>query len=73
MIPIDKANKLVNDMLDILYAEGSFSFKHVLYNKAKECAVQVVFELMKDCPAVKQDYYNEVIFEIHRLRYDERI
>ena len=71
MIPIDKANKLVNDMLTILYAEGSFSFKHVLYTKAKDCAVQVVFELMKECPAVKQEYYKEVLYEIHRLRYEE--
>ena len=52
MTPKEKARKLVSDMLDKLYADGSFSFKRILRVKAIECAKVTVEEMILNDPCL---------------------
>ncbi len=71
MTATEEANDLVEGFLNILYAEGSFSFKHILYEKAKQCAIFMIHKLMQDCTEEKKEYYKEVIVKIYGLRYEK--
>jgi hypothetical protein len=70
MTVTEEANELVEEFLSILYAEGSFSFKHILYEKAKQCAIITIHKLMQDCTEEKKEYYKEVIVKIYGFRYE---
>lgn len=59
MTPKEQAEKLVNDMLDLLYDNGSLSFKRVLYGRAKLCALRAVDEISKCTKYEKQKFEND--------------
>jgi len=42
----EKAEELVDKMLESLYDNGSLSFKRILYDKAKQCALIAVDEIL---------------------------
>jgi hypothetical protein len=42
MTPKEKAEELVNKLLESLYDNGSLSFKRILFAKAKQCALIAV-------------------------------
>ena len=46
MTPQEKAEELVNKLLESLYDNGSLSFKRILFGKAKECALIAVDEII---------------------------
>jgi hypothetical protein len=74
MTPKEKAEELVNTILDKLYNDGSLSFKRILYAKAIECALIAVDEILhslsyKMSSNIEElDYYNEVRQEILKLK-----
>lgn len=70
MTATEEASDLVEGFLNILYAEGSFSFKHILYEKAKQCAIITIYKLMQDCTEEKKEHYKKVIVKIYGLRYE---
>jgi hypothetical protein len=81
MTPKQKAEELVNKLLESLYDNGSLSFKRILYSKAKQCALIAVEEmisqmlsLMKvfnedrsEFEAIELDYLTKVKQEIEKL------
>lgn len=71
MTPKEKAKKLVDEMLESLYDNGSLSFKRILYAKAKECALITVDELIyshsQDTTDNQFYYWKEVKQEIEKL------
>jgi hypothetical protein len=46
MTPKEKAEELVNKLLESLYDNGSLSFKRILFAKAKQCALIAVDEII---------------------------
>jgi len=76
MTPKEKADELVDKLLESLYDNGSLSFKRILYHKAKQCALIAVDEVL-DCLNINHDnvyfynpeyeYYKEVKKEIEEL------
>ena len=46
MAPKEKAIELIDKMLESLYDNGSLSFKRILYDKAKQCAIIAVDEIL---------------------------
>lgn len=46
ILPKDKANELVNTMLDKLYDNGGLSFKRILHTRVVECAKVLVDEML---------------------------
>jgi hypothetical protein len=76
MTPKEKAEELVNTILDKLYNDGSLSFKRILYAKAIECALITVDEIQK-LPNIgynhnrdesQYDYWQEVKQQIEKLK-----
>ena len=78
--PKEKAEELVEKILESLYDNGSLSFKRILYNKAKQCALIAVDEIIKSNPCYEDAdrggnfmwndntyYYQEVKQEIEKL------
>ena len=80
--PKEKAEDLVSTFLDKLYNNGSLSFKLILHEKAIECAIIAVNEILKiqTLRSTKMDakmdrysesdsvqYWNEVLEEINKL------
>ena len=72
----DKAKQLVNTFLESLYDNGSFSFKKILYAKAKQCALIAVDEILTyqpyDIYTIEQcnnvnNYWKQVKTEINNL------
>jgi hypothetical protein len=70
--PKEKAEELVNKLLESLYDNGSLSFKRILYSKAKQCALIAVDEILN---VIDRDmnyqnvysFYLEVKEEIEKL------
>jgi hypothetical protein len=46
MTPQEKAEQLVNKLLESLYDNGSLSFKRILFEKSKQCALIAVEEII---------------------------
>lgn len=76
--PQEKAEVLVNEVLETLYDNGSLSFKGILYSKAKECALITVkrineaidFDWMEVQNLESQHrYYDDVEQEIKKLEW----
>jgi hypothetical protein len=68
MTPKEKAKELVDKMLESLYDNGSLSFKRILYDKAKQCALIAVDELIDNCENIFDvEYWQEVKQEIDKL------
>jgi hypothetical protein len=74
MTPKEKAKELVDKMLESLYDNGSLSFKRILYDKAKQCALIAVDEILyvlNEIDSTEQWnaswFYNEVKQEIDKL------
>jgi len=73
MTPKEKAEELVNTILDKLYNDGSLSFKRILYAKAIECALITVDEIINTgllegtTTGVLKKYWKEVKQEIQNL------
>jgi len=66
----EKAKELVNKMLESLYDNGSLSFKRILYDKAKQCALIAVDEIMSALEYLDDDseiFWFEVKKEILNL------
>jgi hypothetical protein len=74
MTPKEKAEELVNTILDKLYNDGSLSFKRILYAKAIECALITVDEIINTgllegtTTGVLKKYWKEVKQEIKKLK-----
>jgi hypothetical protein len=64
--PKEKAEELVNKLLESLYDNGSLSFKRILFGKAKQCALIAVDEILS-IQVVKNGYWQEVKQEIEKL------
>ena len=62
----EKANELVDKMLESLYDNGSLSFKRILFAKAKQCALIAVDEVL-NIGCVEVPYWQEVKQEIEKL------
>ena len=62
--PKEKAEELVNKLLESLYDNGSLSFKRILFEKAKQCALIAVDEVLQYSKAHGfiglTEYYEEV-------------
>jgi hypothetical protein len=68
MTPKEKAKELVDKMLESLYDNGSLSFKRILYDKAKQCAIIAVDEMIDNCENIFDvEYWQEVKQEIEKL------
>lgn len=74
MSPKEKAKELVDNMLKTLYNNGDLSFIHILYPKAKQCALVCVDEICEainwhefEVPNKELDYWNKVKTEIERI------
>jgi allophanate hydrolase subunit 1 len=81
MTPKEKAEDLVDKLLESLYDNGSLSFKRILYQKAKQCAIITVDEMISqmlslmivfnedrsEFEAIELDYLNKVKQEIEEL------
>ena len=71
MTPKEKANELVDKMLESLYDNGSLSFKRILFAKAKQCALIAVDEVLQYSKAhgfiELTEYYEEVKKEIENI------
>lgn len=66
----EKAKELVDKMLESLYDNGSLSFKRILYDKAKQCALIAVDEVLdnlEDHTGKDIKFYNQVKNEIEKL------
>ena len=70
----EKAKELVDKMLESLYDNGSLSFKRILFEKAKQCALIAVDEIlsmgiMSDSGdwRMAKSYWEEVKQEIEKL------
>jgi hypothetical protein len=66
MTPKEKAEELVNKLLESLYDNGSLSFKRILFAKAKQCALIAVDEILS-IGCVEVPYWYEVKQEIEKL------
>ena len=66
MTPKEKAEELVNKLLESLYDNGSLSFKRILFAKAKQCALIAVDEILS-IGCVEVPYWHEVKQEILKL------
>ncbi len=53
----EKAQELVNTILDKLYNDGSLSFKRILYARAVECAKVTVDEILKNFEGLHKPEY----------------
>jgi hypothetical protein len=62
----EKANELVDKMLESLYDNGSLSFKRILFAKAKQCALIAVDEVL-NIGCIEVPYWQEVKQEIEKL------
>ena len=58
MLPKDKANELVNTMLDKLYDNGSLSFKRILHARAVECAKVLADEMLHQYTTLNAELIN---------------
>jgi hypothetical protein len=62
--PKEKAEELVNKLLESLYDNGSLSFKRILFQKAKQCALIAANEVLQYSKAHGfiglTEYYEEV-------------
>ena len=58
MTPKDKAKELIDKMLESLYDNGSLSFKRILYDKAKQCALIAVDEILNGSRLFYIEDYN---------------
>lgn len=71
MTPKEKALELVNKLLESLYDNGSLSFKRILFEKAKQCALIAANEVLQYSKAhgfiTLTEYYQEVKKEIKIL------
>ena len=70
MTPKEKAKELVDKMLESLYDNGSLSFKRILYDKAKQCAIIAVDEVLdnlEDHTGKDIKFYNQVKQKIEKL------
>ena len=72
MTPKEKAKELVDKMLESLYDNGSLSFKRILYDKAKQCALiavdLIIYHNEEDSSNIPlYEYYKEVKQEIEKL------
>jgi hypothetical protein len=67
----EKANELVDKMLESLYDNGSLSFKRILFEKAKQCALIAANEVLQYSKAHGfiglTEYYEEVKKEIQNI------
>ena len=54
----DKANDLVNTMLDKLYENGSLSFKYILHERAVECAKVLADEMLHQYTTLNHELIN---------------
>jgi hypothetical protein len=61
MLPKDKANELVNTMLDKLYDNGSLSFKRILHARAVECAKVLADEMLHQYTTLNAEYRSEKV------------
>ena len=60
MLPKDKANELINTMLDKLYDNGSLSFKRILHARAVECAKVLADEMLYQYTTSNADLINRL-------------
>lgn len=74
MKPSEKAKELVNEMMDMLYDDGSLSFKRILYPRAKQCALVAVDQIIDaidwhkfEVPNDQLTYWHKVKQEIEKL------
>ena len=74
MKPSEKAEELVNEMMDMLYDDGSLSFKRILYPRAKQCALVAVDQIIDaidwhefEVPNDQLTYWHKVKQEIEKL------
>lgn len=68
MTPKEKAEELVDKMLESLYDNGSLSFKRILYDKAKQCALIAVDEILNlNDIDMEYSFYVKVKQEIEKL------
>lgn len=54
----EKANELVNTMLDKLYDNGSLSFKRILHARAVECAKVLADEMLDQYTTLNAELIN---------------
>ena len=71
MTPKEKAEELVNKLLESLYDNGSLSFKRILFAKAKQCAIIAVDEILTAdmfmMTEEQEKYWEQVKQEIEKL------
>lgn len=60
MLPKDKANELVNTMLDKLYDNGGLSFKRILHARAVECAKVLADEMLYPYTTLNAELINGI-------------